>query len=280
MNNTKPYDGLMIITDLDGTFVTPEYEVPKANVQAVDHFVEGGGVFSIATGRSVEAARQYVVKSKIKHPVITTNGAVIYDYKNEKIISQNPLDRACAMEYAQLIMDNFPQVGVEIHCGRELYIFHENEQVLKHLDNECIIPERPDSLEDTPQIWHKILVGGKTEDLNKVDEFCKKYCADKVQYVFTSPYYYEMISIGVSKGEALKSLSKHLNIPISHVIAMGDYYNDVEMLSAAGISAISGNSPDDMKQYADYVLCDCHDGVAADVLNILDNGLAQKLKAL
>ncbi len=52
--------------------------------------------------------------------------------------------------------------------------------------------------------------------------------------------------------------------------AVGDYYNDVELLKAVPLLGRCGERPDEVKALADYVACHCDDGAVADVLRRLE----------
>ena len=58
---------------------------------------------------------------------------------------------------------------------------------------------------------------------------------------------------GVSKASALESLRRKLGVYPDHTVAIGDGYNDIEMLRWAGRSTAMGNAPDDVKAVADAV---------------------------
>ncbi len=79
-----------------------------------------------------------------------------------------------------------------------------------------------------------------------------------------------MIPKGISKGKALKTLSEILDIDRDKIIAVGDYFNDIEMLQFAGTGAAVGNAVDEAKAAADIVLCKCEDNAIAEMIGILD----------
>jgi len=47
----KKFEGLMLVSDLDGTLLNSKLEVSEENIKAVSYFVDNGGIFTIATGR-------------------------------------------------------------------------------------------------------------------------------------------------------------------------------------------------------------------------------------
>jgi hydroxymethylpyrimidine pyrophosphatase-like HAD family hydrolase len=56
-----------------------------------------------------------------------------------------------------------------------------------------------------------------------------------------------------SKSNSVKFVSERLGLLPSEIIAMGDNYNDVEMIHFAGMGVAMGNAADDIKAGADYV---------------------------
>ena len=61
------------------------------------------------------------------------------------------------------------------------------------------------------------------------------------------------------------------NIKKGGLFAAGDYYNDVEMLRLADVSAVPCDSPDEVKELAKHITCKCDDGAVADFIDYLAN---------
>ena len=77
----------------------------------------------------------------------------------------------------------------------------------------------------------------------------------------------EFMGIGVNKGNALKWLAQYLGIDESEVIAIGDNYNDIEMLECAGLSACVSSSYQIVKDVCDYVCANDYDqGAVKEVI--------------
>ena len=90
---------ICIITDLDGTLL-PASKVPlERDVKAIRKFEQAGGVFSIATGRTVQASLRYAEQLQLKSPMIVFNGAMIY----------HPVTGE------KLLLKALPEEGVVIH---------------------------------------------------------------------------------------------------------------------------------------------------------------------
>ena len=95
---------------------------------------------------------------------------------------------------------------------------------------------------------------------------------DYLDYVIAgSPAYPEaafinIIAKGVSKGNALKTLAAHLGLRPEEVVAVGDWKNDISLLSAAGLSIAMGNAHEELKNIADFITLDVEEhGLAAAI---------------
>ena len=82
-------------------------------------------------------------------------------------------------------------------------------------------------------------------------------------------YYYEHVPKGISKACTLKTLCEILKIKKGCCYAIGDYYNDLEMIKAADIGAALSESPDEVKAIADVVVCEVQNGAVADFIDYL-----------
>lgn len=90
-----------------------------------------------------------------------------------------------------------------------------------------------------------------------------------LHFVASSDHYFEMMATKANKGEGVRTLARQFGYELSHVAAIGDYYNDVEMLSAAGIPAVPNNAPKAMKQMFPHVVCRCDEGAVGALLEEL-----------
>jgi len=80
----------------------------------------------------------------------------------------------------------------------------------------------------------------------------------------------DVLNHGCSKGHALERWARHRGIQREEVMAIGDNYNDVEMLEFAGVPVIMGNAREDLKQNGWRVtLSNEQSGVAAAVEEVL-----------
>jgi hydroxymethylpyrimidine pyrophosphatase-like HAD family hydrolase len=105
--------------------------------------------------------------------------------------------------------------------------------------------------------------------------FSQDFTALRTQYDFRDLCIVDLLNAGCSKGHALQRWAKHRGIDRSEVMAIGDNYNDVDMLTFAGHPVIMGNASDDLKQNGWTVTLHHDDhGVAATIDQVLESNAA------
>ena len=85
------YDGILIASDFDRTLTDPQGLVPQANLYALRSFMDEGGRFAVASGRSVPMFREKRRLFIDNAPTILCNGAVCYDFEAERTVFDAPL---------------------------------------------------------------------------------------------------------------------------------------------------------------------------------------------
>lgn len=270
------FDNCLLACDIDGTLMINGYINP-INVEKIEYFMSEGGSFSISTGRSVLAISDVLNTLKRVSPSIVANGCMIYDYENEKIVYENVLPES-DHHLANEIINSGIKAGIEVHCGTNAYTVNRTELVTEHQVYEKF--DAPDVTveEITNKKWHKVICAlDSAEERDQLKAHMLKY-ESNCDFIETCAViggefrnYFELVPTGVSKASALKELCKILNIKEGGLFAIGDYYNDVQMLKLADISAVPCDSPEDVKALAKYITKTCEDGAVADFIDYLTN---------
>ena len=100
---------------------------------------------------------------------------------------------------------------------------------------------------------HKVLIIGARERVEALQRTVRQ-AGLPVHAVQSEPVYLEILPPGVSKGEALRAMVEALGTSTpSETIAIGDNWNDVEMIEAAGLGVAMGHAPEGVRASADYV---------------------------
>ena len=167
-------------------------------------------------------------------------------------------------------------VGIEAHSGETILNLNTTQETLDHQEYEWISGEEVTFEEASRYRWNKVVyLFDNDKDLAAVKELIAGESSSS-RFIDTSAViggrkrnYYEQFPAGVSKASELDKLKKMLKIDKGCYFAMGDYYNDLEMIKAADISAVPSETPEDIKAYADFVAGKCEDGAVADFIDYL-----------
>ena len=272
----RPYEHYMLITDMDGTLIPRGGVVSAENRSAVREFVEGGGCFGIATGRTPEAAAGYVKELLINAPCVFFNGSMLYDWEKQQVLVTRPLpaaaggDKTIWPRFAQACLEHFHEACIEVYTADNCHIISPEQYDDPRLPHEYYkythspIADLAD-VDRTP--WLKFFVNAEPSELRRLGQLAADFGIQDLSNSFYSENnYYEFVAAGVSKGAMLDELRR---LPISQgrtIIAAGDYLNDNEMLRAADVGVASANAHEQTKAVADLVGCDVKDHLMAWIL--------------
>lgn len=259
---------ILLACDVDATLAIETLEIPKRNIEAINAFTEEGGLFVIATGRSPRSTKRFWNQINACPRCVIFNGAGIYDFKTDTLLWKNMLKKEDFLPIIIGVRNRFPNVGIEFWHEGGIY------QMTPGFDNTAReTVEGIKFLEATtdmlPDECFKMLLSCKSETA-EVNAFCSEIASENVNVVCSSAYYCEILSSTSTKGAALKKLVE-MTAPDAFVAAIGDYNNDVEMLSYADFSAAPENAVEEAKNAADIIVCDCHVGAVADIIEHLKN---------
>lgn len=265
------YNKWLLVSDIDGTLNSKSMKLPENNKVAINEFVSNGGNFTLCSGRNLQSLSIHYKKLGIDTPAIFLNGAGIYDFKNKEMLYQNFI----SSQGEKIILDVLKK-----YKFTQLTVFTADKILL--VTRKCIygrVISKMDKLDyelckkisDLPRgIWGKASFFGTKGTINKLkDVFSSGENANHFACFKTSPFTLEVVSKGVNKGAAVLKLAELLNIDKSNTAAIGDYYNDVDMLKRVAHPVCCGQAPDDIKALCEYVACHCNDGAVADFIDYI-----------
>ena len=238
------FDGILLASDFDGTFFCWGDSVPsQENMDAVKYFIDNGGLFTIATGRTADFIKNFRIP--VNAPLITMGGTCIYDDKilKEFTFSVQQLNEA----YFQ--PDSFYEVAV--HCTDRDYRFPRLTQ---------------EELNQVKEPIYKIVFCFAEEDeaINFQNIIKKNYSSEFI-FERSWPTGVEMLLKSGGKGTCLNIIKEMTNSRI--IIAAGDFENDISMLKVADISYAPENALDSVKKIATYTGVHCKDHLIEYIIN-------------
>ncbi len=266
------FTGFALVSDLDHTLINMQKQISKKNLEAIDYFKSQGGLFTVATGRTMRNVKPFFQPGIINAPVICYNGAVICDENTDEVIWSLPVGKEC-IEVIEFVEKNMPYAGCEIYSGETLYIHKSSPGIVEHIHYEdFLVQEAP--LHAIPEPWYKVIFVQQPEETEIVrSSLAQSEFAEKYKFVHSWVKYYEILHKNTNKGRALAELCAITKLPISKMIAVGDNENDIEMVQMAGAGIAVANAVPELKAVADYCTCVPYDEDAIfEVVDKMDKG--------
>ncbi len=263
----------LIVTDLDGTFVHHGKVVPK-NIEAVRRFVAGGGAFTLATGRVFESVLRALPQPEriLNAPAILCNGAYLYDFEREQTLAERFMDAERAAEVVEFISRYCSEVPFRVSAQRGIRLYTLRGRLVEDIalfseDRVEIAPMHTWRLDD----WYKLVLRDEPEVLARVRALFEEHMSGKgLVCFFSGKHFLEIQPAGCNKGEGLRRLLALAPYRDRAVIACGDFENDIELLQTADIAVCPANALERVKAIADHTLCDCSEGLIAEVVSMIE----------
>lgn len=263
----------LVFSDLDETLIV-DNRVPAVNQEAIKKAQGHGVKFCVCTGRSFnmidDILKDVGTYQRENEYSVCFNGGLIMENKDYKILHFHGLD----YEYACRIFAEGKRRGLcmlvfTLDC---CYIFNPDEREVARKKMQKAPYQVMDECDLTPlkneRIAKMLVVKRDIDYLKKLRKAVEPQLDGKVTLSFSSNRYMECNAQGIDKGYGLKWLADYLHVPVKDTIAIGDNYNDVPMIQAAGTGACVASSADDIKATADYVCQkDYGEGAVAEVLD-------------
>ncbi len=240
----------LIALDVDGTLINDQFQImPKTKDILFDAY-NNGMMIALCTGRGSESTIPLMEELGAEGPIVVHNGAIILHSRTKEV---------------------YGQVGFRIEELQELISFCRNANV--HMDVntafdlyvEAVTPEveslyleyyvRPKIIPNVLELKDEIVKLSILAEEERIPGILSQLKQRFPQFRITQSgeNYIDVIHPAVSKGEGTALLTDKLGISLDQVIAFGNYYNDIELLSSVGMGIAMENSPDEVKRVAKAV---------------------------
>jgi Cof subfamily protein (haloacid dehalogenase superfamily) len=265
----------LIAIDVDGTLLDTRGQIPQANIDAIHDAVSAGVHIALVTGRSYPFARPIADPLPASITLIVSNGAVERDMSGSRV-AQRLLDRQIARavldatrpfrELAALVFDRDAdrQVMFETmdweHPGRKAYWARNQSLIAKSVPLEDALVEDP----------IQVMFNGGVDSMRSL--YCALHAEANGFAVSLTEYRHRDFSLidvtapNATKGRALAWRAAQLGLSRHEVMAVGDNFNDLEMLEFAGLPVVMANAVDGLKQRGWAITGDNENAGLADAI--------------
>jgi Cof subfamily protein (haloacid dehalogenase superfamily) len=263
----------LLALDLDGTLIGPDLRLWPRTREAILAAVQRGVHVSLATGRMPTSAQPFATELGLHDPVIAYQGALVRaspeaDRRVGRLIYHRPLPADVARETIRWTRER----GFAPHLNHlERFIIPAGDP--RTDDYSAFLGARAEIVPDLER-WirrpvSKVLAVGQTGAPLEFLEAARAHFAGRAEVTVSHPEFLEFLAPGVSKGQAVRWLARRLRIPLGQTLAIGDQYNDLEMIAAAGHGVAMPSAPPAVQAEARYIAAPLADEGAAQVIELL-----------
>jgi len=256
----------IVLMDVDGTLIRGSNDTIEHVLIQLRKLKNAGICFSIATGRTLFGAQRIIrelstVGMKMP-PVIAYNGAVVAWPEETSLLHRFTLKP----EPFRALLDEFKRHRITpfVYTCQERFDMSPVERVY----GESRSPVRPetefngmpiawvDSLGDLPTEDVVAVLGQQSDTPHGVRELVARLRSafgEHLRITSSGDRYVEVANPESTKANAMSILSRHWNVSLPQVMAIGDNYNDMEMLMSCGVGVAVANAPAALKDVAQYI---------------------------
>lgn len=247
----------LVVADVDGTITNSENEIGDETKEYVKKLHSKGIHFTFATQRIHSSIAKFIDELELKSPIITANGALIKNYKNEilfkSVIKPKHVKKALAFAEKYFVRIAF--------CYNDIIVYTESNSVLRdylyRLGTEYTLVDSYEKyLDDVIEI---IMMGNEKE----VIKFIQRKMNYPFKFYLNAKYFRSSTRRGIynleikrsktNKKTGLKILTKHMNLKNHQIAVIGDWYNDRELFEFGGLNVAPQNAVAELKNKAHYI---------------------------
>lgn len=213
----------MIVTDLDGTLLYSDETLPQESVDIISYCRERGGLFVVATSRSIVSAKR--ITDVLKPDAIISSGGA------NAICGEDVIyDAVFSVEDSESIVKR---------CINDKEIDY-----IRIIGEECDLTNNPDVTFDEKEHGHYIRTDFQEIPQQKISKIT--LCSSNVNHA------------RATKEDALAEVAKYFRVDFEDIISFGDDTSDINMLKLSRIGVAVDNAKQHVKDVADYI-CESND---------------------
>ncbi|MFL5712696.1 MAG: Cof-type HAD-IIB family hydrolase [Chloroflexota bacterium] len=248
----------MVALDIDGTLVGDDLVIGPDTRAAVRRAHSRGVIVTLITGRMVSSALRFARELELVAPIVGYQGALIREMpaatstRPGRMLIHTPLAASVAREVVIWAREQ----GLDPHVNHlERFIIRADDPLAdEYMVFMGHVPDREDDLVEA--IRHpvtKVMCHGEPPLPTEVAPLARERFAGLADVTVSHPHFIEFVAPGVSKGRAVRYLARRLKVPLGAVLAIGDQWNDIEMLAEVGHGTAMPTAPAEVQAVARYI---------------------------
>ena len=248
----------LIALDIDGTLIDDDLTIGPRTRAAIRAAMARDVAVSLVTGRMVSSAIRFARELGLSGPVVGYQGSLIRAMPEEgskrlgRLLLHTPLPADVAREIVVWTREH----GMDPHVNHlERFILRDDDP--RADDYSAFMGAQADLVPDLVaairQPVTKVLAVGEPPLPHQIAPLARARFAGSADVTISHPRFLEFVAPGVSKGRAVRWLARRLKVPLAATLAIGDQWNDLEMLGEVGHGTAMPTAPAGVRVVARYL---------------------------
>ena len=259
----------LIVTDIDSTLVDDNGKLGSESKKLLMELMKHDVSISLATGRLHSATTELAKELSLNGYIISLDGAVIKEYKNDRTIFESFLKHRHVKKAISISNDLL--INIVLCHASSIYYTEYNSVIPSLLSKYGALYKQVNSYEEYLSGTLEIVCASDVKDsIKRMEErFNFPYSVGCSTSYFRSKkneniFYLEIRKTGSSKGKALEKLLKHISLKAEQTAVIGDWYNDITLFETKALKVAVANAIPELLNKADVVTgkTNNEDGVA------------------
>lgn len=246
-----------VFSDIDGTLINSSHMITEKTKLAVQKATSLGVPFVLVSARMPSGILPLQRELQIESPIICYSGSLVIDCRSNTTIFSKGLPQENVIGIHETVKSKFSNIHMSIYSHDQWVVENpQDEWVVQEQDITGAQPVQVNfkSFINTCPEVHKILCMGPAKEIDKLEKVLKKDNAALNIYK-SKDTYLEIMPGDASKSKAIQQILNQYHFKKEEVMAIGDNFNDIDMLKFAGLGIAMGNAPDEVKKHANQVTC-------------------------
>ena len=244
----------LLLSDIDGTLITPDKTLTDRTVDAVQRLHRAGVQFAMTSSRPPPGLAMYATPLGVTTPLGAYNGGQYCEPETLHVIDERAIPTAAVAPLLETIEG----------AGLQAWVYRGGSWLVRdvdawHVQHEAeVVQFTPTQVADFGDLGGRdaenvVKVVGVSQDhdaVKGVESEIQTRLGSMVSATRSQAYYVDVTNPEANKGAVVDYLSKHLGVPHDAIAAIGDGQNDTLMFAKVGLSIAMGNCDAEVQQAA------------------------------
>lgn len=244
----------IIFSDIDGTLVDSHHRIPPQTRAIIRRLREVGVRFVPVSARPPAGIRLILDELGMPAPMVAYSGALLLDEEGRTLCEQS-IPAGEAERLWALLGAEYPALSRSLYAGCDWYTDRPADPWIAQemeITQTAPLPMEPPERIPEGRTIHKIMCMG---DPAQIDALFRELQGGfpRLGIQKSKPTYLEITTLPATKASGVRLCCERFGLPIGEAAALGDNFNDLDMLQAVGLGIAMGNAPAEVQARAGRV---------------------------